>query len=63
MTIKHKKEEMVDLLKQIVEQYNKNATIQTQLKEKISEVQGAIKVLNELEPEEDVDTDTDSETT
>ena len=59
--ITDKKAEIQPLIEQLVEQYNKNIETQAQIKERIIELQGAIKVLNELE-QENVDTDTDSET-
>ena len=58
--ITDKKAEIQPLIEQLVEQYNKNIETQAQIKERIIELQGAIKVLNELE-QENVDTDTDSE--
>ena len=62
VSIQQKKEEMTDLLKQIIEQYNENVKIQTQLREQINEVQGAIKVLKELEQIENGDQNTNTET-
>ena len=62
VSIQQKKEEMTDLLKQIIDQYNENVKIQTQLREQINEVQGAIKVLKELEQIENGDQNTNTET-
>ena len=60
MTIQEKKTELTNLIEELVNQYNKNIEVQNNLKTQIIELQGALKVLNELE---DVDQDTDSETT
>ena len=60
MTIQEKKTELTNLTEELVNQYNKNIEVQNNLKTQIIELQGALKVLNELE---DVDQDTDSETT
>ena len=62
VSIQQKKEEMTDLLKQIIDQYNENVNIQNQLREQINEVQGAIKVLKELEQIENGDQNTNTET-
>ena len=59
MTIQEKKTELTNLIEELVNQYNKNIEVQNNLKTQIIELQGALKVLNELE---DVDQDTDSET-
>ena len=60
MTIQEKKTELTNLIEELVNQYNKNIEVQNNLKTQIIELQGALKVLNELE---DVDQDTDSEAT
>ena len=60
MTIQEKKTELTNLIEELVNQYNKNIEVQNSLKTQIIELQGALKVLNELE---DVDQDTNSEAT
>ena len=60
MTIQEKKTELKNLIEELVNQYNKNIEVQNELKTQIIELQGALKVLNELK---DVDQDTDSEAT
>ena len=58
MTIQEKKTELTNLIEELVNQYNKNIEVQNNLKTQIIELQGALKVLNELE---DVNQDTNSE--
>ena len=60
MTIQEKKTELTTYIEELVSQYNKNIEIQNKLKTQIIQLQGALKVLDELE---DVDQDTDSEAT
>ena len=60
MTIQEKKTELTNLIEELVNQYNKNIEVQNNLKTQIIELQGALKVLNELE---DVKQDTNSEAT
>ncbi len=60
MTIQEKKTELTNLIEELVNQYNKNIEVQNNLKTQIIELQGALKVLNELE---DVNQDTNSEAT
>ena len=60
MTIQEKKTELTNLIEELVNQYNKNIEVQNNLKTLIIELQGALKVLNELE---DVNQDTNSEAT
>ena len=60
MTIQEKKTELTNLIEELVNQYNKNIEVQNNLKTQIIELQGALKVLNELE---DVNQETNSEAT
>ena len=58
MTTQEKIEEVKDRLTQLVNIYNKNAESQTELLKEITELQGGLKVLTELE---DVNTSTHTE--
>ena len=60
MTIQEMKTELTNLIEELVNQYNKNIEVQNNLKTQIIELQGALKVLYELE---DVNQDTNSEAT